>query len=93
MDKEPAVIVSSVTALVTALIGLLVAFGLDISPATRQAIIAVIAPAVAVIFLLGPVVRQMVYSPHSVEQITAKLPDATTPDVAPPPATTETPAG
>jgi hypothetical protein len=68
LDKEPAVIVSTLTAFITALVGFGAAFGLDLTDAQRNAVIGVVAPAVAVIFLLGPIIRQFVFSPHTVQQ-------------------------
>lgn len=67
-DKEPAVIVSTLTALLTAIIGFGAAFGLDIDDDQKNAIISVVAPAVAVVFLLGPIIRTFVFSPHTVEK-------------------------
>ena len=71
MQKEPAITVATVTAFVTAVIGLLVAFGLDISTEQRDAILGVIGPAFVVILALGPIVRQFVFSPATVEKIAA----------------------
>lgn len=71
-DKEPAVIVSTITAAIVAVLGLLAAFGLSISDSTRDAILGAVAPLVAVILLLGPVIRQMVYSPHTTQAIAEK---------------------
>jgi len=67
-DKEPAVIVSTITALLTAVIGLGVAFGMDITDTQQTAIISVVAPATAVIFLLGPIIRTFVYAPDTVQK-------------------------
>jgi hypothetical protein len=69
LKSEPAVIVSTVTALLTALIGFGAAFGLDVSEDQRNAIIGVVAPAVAVIALVGPIIRGFVYSPASTEKL------------------------
>lgn len=85
MKTEPATIITSVTALIVAVFGLVAAFGLDISPETQKAVLGVVSPTVALIFLLGPIIRNYVYAPATVEKITSKLPDATTPDVAPAP--------
>jgi hypothetical protein len=69
LKTEPAVLVSTVTALLTALIGFGAAFGLDLSEDQRNAVIGVVSPAVAVIALIGPVIRGMVYSPESTQKL------------------------
>lgn len=71
MKREPAVIVSTVTAFLAAILGLGYAFGADITEEQKNAVIGAVAPLVAVIFLLGPIVRSFVYSPASVEKIEA----------------------
>lgn len=53
MSNEPAVTVASVTAVVAALIGLLVAFGLDVSKEQTAAILGLVAVA-------GPIVAGLV---------------------------------
>ena len=67
--SEPAVVVSTVTALLTAVIGFGAAFGLDVSEEQRNAIIGCVAPAVALIAMIGPVIRQFVYSPESTQKL------------------------
>lgn len=67
-DKEPAVIVSSITAFLTAVIGVAVAFGVEMDDDQQTAVISVVAPVVALIFLLGPIIRTFVYSPDSVQK-------------------------
>ena len=67
MRSEPAVIVGTITAFVTAAIGLLVAFGLDITDQQQNAIlslVAVIAPVIA-----GVIIRSKVYAPDTVREI------------------------
>lgn len=68
MQKEPAVTVATITAFVTAIIGLLVAFGLNISQEQQDAVLGVIGPSFVVILALGPIVRQFVSSPETVKQ-------------------------
>ncbi len=68
MSREPATIVSVVTAFLTALLGLGAAFGLDLSDEQRNSIIAVVIPAASIIGLLGPVIRMYVFSPATVKQ-------------------------
>ena len=69
LKSEPAVIVSTITALLTALIGFGAAFGLDLDEDQRNAVIGVVAPAVAVIAMVGPVIRGFVYSPDSTQKL------------------------
>lgn len=69
MQQEPATIVSVIVGALTAVIGVLVAFGLDVSDDQRNAIIGAVAPLSAVIALLGPIIRQFVWSPESVKEI------------------------
>jgi hypothetical protein len=72
LSTEPSRIISIVTALVTAVIGAAAAFGLNIDDAQRNAILAVVAPAVAVILALGEVIRSRVVSPASAGEAVAK---------------------
>ncbi len=60
MNKEPATIVSSLIGLITAVLGLAAAFGLNISDEQQNAIIGVVIPASAFIALIGPIIRQFV---------------------------------
>lgn len=69
MQKEPALTVATVTAFVSAIIGLLVAFNIDITENQRDAILTVIGAAFPIIILVGGVIRQFVWSPNSVEDI------------------------
>jgi hypothetical protein len=69
LKAEPAVAISTITALLTALIGFGAAFGLNLSDDQKNAVIGCVAPAVAVIFLLGPIVRAFVYSPESTQKL------------------------
>jgi hypothetical protein len=68
MDREPAIIISTTTALLTALIGGAAAFGLNLTDTKQNAILSVVAPTVALLFLLGPIIRTFVYSPDTVQQ-------------------------
>lgn len=69
LDKEPAIAVSTVTAFLTAILGMGAAFGLDLSEEQRTAVISVIAPTAAIIFLIGPVIRQTVFSPRTAQSL------------------------
>ena len=57
---EPARVVSTVTAFLAALFAVLVAFGIDLSEAQQDAILGAIAPVVAVIVLMGEIIRGQV---------------------------------
>ena len=70
MEKEPARIIGAITGAATAIIALLVAFGLDLTQEQQAAIlgvVAVVAPVVA-----GVVIRQHVYPPATVDRIEAR---------------------
>lgn len=69
MDKEAATIITSVSAFLVAVFGLVAALGFDVSDTTRNAILGTVGPTVALLLLLGPIIRQYVYSQHTVEQI------------------------
>jgi len=71
LQREPAVVVSTIVSFLTAAVGFGVAFGLDIDDTQRDAIISVVSPAVAMIFLMGPILRQFVWSPASVKEVRA----------------------
>ena len=60
MNKEPAVIVTSIVAALAEIVGLGVAFGLDISEEQRNAVIATATALAGTIALVGPVIRQFV---------------------------------
>lgn len=87
LRTEPAVVISTVTGALTTLIGIGLAFGLDISDAQRNALLGSVAPLVGVIFLMGPVIRTFVYSPASTEKLvesaTVKEAAGETPPVPP----------
>jgi len=69
MKTEPAVIISTVTAFLVAVIGTLIAFGADITDEQKNAVISSVAPLVGVIFLLGPIIRTFVFSPKSTQKL------------------------
>lgn len=85
MQKEPAVIVAAITGLVTAIIGLLVAFNINVTTEQRDAIVTTIASLATVIVLVGPIIRQFVYSPKSTRQIQDRAYVAGRPPVEPKP--------
>lgn len=80
--NEPALTAATLTALATAIIGLLVAFNVEITDAQRDAILGFIAAAFPIIIMLGGIIRQYVSPTHKVEDAyTAGLEDAQPPDV------------
>ena len=72
MRHEPAVILGAVTDLVTAIIAVLVAFGVNVSADQRDAVLAlVVALAGLAPLVSGLLTRQRVFSPATVEELTA----------------------
>jgi uncharacterized membrane protein len=69
MDREPAALISTITAFLTAGIGLALAFGLKISQEQQDAMLKMLAATVALLLMIGPVIRQFVYSPHSTQTL------------------------
>lgn len=67
MKTEPAITVASITAAVTAILALLVAYGFDVSDEQQQAILGIVAVAAPII--VGIVTRQNVWAPASVETV------------------------
>ena len=68
MNKEAAIITTGIAGLATAIIGLLVAFGADITDDQRNAILGTLAASCIVIFTIGPIIRAYVWSQDSVEE-------------------------
>lgn len=66
---EPATVISTVTAALSAVIGVAVAFGVDLSDTQRNAVLGAIAPLVTVIFLLGPIIRSQVTPSSKAEDL------------------------
>jgi hypothetical protein len=69
MSKEPAVIITAVTAFLAEVFGLCVAFGINISDSQEKAVIGTVTALAALIALLGPIIRQFVSSPHTVQRL------------------------
>ena len=67
-EKEPATVVSAITGFITAVIGLLVAFNINVTPDQQNAIVGVVAAMSTMIVMVGPIIRQFVSSPATVEQ-------------------------
>jgi hypothetical protein len=76
VSKEPAVIISTVTAFATAVIGALVAFGVDFTQEQRDAILTTLAAGFAVILVLGPIIRTFVFSPNTTQNLVNKAEEA-----------------
>jgi hypothetical protein len=60
VKREPATAVSVTVAFLTAIFGVAVAFGADITQAQQTAILTAVVPTAALIGLVGPVIRQFV---------------------------------
>jgi hypothetical protein len=72
LDREAATIISTVTAALEAIIGVGAAFGLGLDADQRNAVLGAVAPMVGATLMLGPIIRQFVWSKHSVQtEITA----------------------
>lgn len=71
MNREPAVLIGAFTAFTTGVIGLLVAFGVDVSQETQEKVITGAVSIIGAIFVIVPFIRQTVYSPASAEKIDA----------------------
>lgn len=69
LKTEPAVVVSTITAFLIAVMTGLAVFGIPMSDEQQKAVIATVAPTVGVVALIGPVIRQLVYSPESAQNI------------------------
>jgi hypothetical protein len=65
VNKEPARIISVISAFVTAVIAFAIAFGFNLTDEQRNAILGMIAPTVGIIVLAGEVTRSRVVSPTS----------------------------
>lgn len=59
-EREPAAVIAVVVAFATAVLGLLVAFGVDVTPEQRDAILGVIGPTVLLIGLVAALIRRKV---------------------------------
>jgi hypothetical protein len=60
VKTEPALIVGAITAFITAVIAVLVAFNVEMTQAQQNAILGVTAPTVGVILLAAGIIRQFV---------------------------------
>jgi uncharacterized membrane protein YoaK (UPF0700 family) len=69
MKTEPAIILGAITTGVTAIIGLLVVFGIPLSEDQQKAILTVVAALAPI--ALGLITRRFVYSPATYETDTA----------------------
>ena len=87
IKAEPAVIVSTITAALVALSGVVVAFGANLTDTQQNAMIGAVAPLVAVIFVLGPIIRQLVYAPNTTQAIANNAAATGNPTIPAPPAT------
>ncbi len=60
VKHEPAYIITTITAFLVAAFGLAATFGFNVSEETQKALFAMVSSAVALIFVLGPIIRQYV---------------------------------
>lgn len=73
MNKEPAVLINAVVGLLTAIVGTLVAFGIDVSPDQEKALTTLAIAIGSLVALAGPVIRQFV---TPVEKAEGKIKEA-----------------
>lgn len=73
MQKEPATIVAALTGLISAVVGLLVAYNINVTQQQQAAITGVVVAFSAVVVLVGPAIRNFVYSPDKVEKLVTQL--------------------
>lgn len=76
MSTEPSRIIGLISALVTAIGGALVAFGIDWSEEQQNAIIGVVVAVVPVIILTAEFIRGRVWSKESVDTLVATAKEA-----------------
>lgn len=69
MNREPAAIIGAISAAATAIIGLLVAFGFDLSDEQQKAILGAIGPVVVIIALTSAAIRSKVFAPKTVTEL------------------------
>ena len=71
MDKEPALLIAGLTALVAAVCGLLVAFGLNVTKEQQDAIVGAVVAVVTVVPLVAGFIRHYVFAPDTVNRVRA----------------------
>lgn len=84
LSKEASVIITTVTGLIGTVVTLLVVFGVDLSAEQQAAIGATAAAFLTAIFLVGPIIRQFVFSKNSTDKLVDQAYRAT-PNVDPKP--------
>ena len=67
LNKEAAVILTALVGAISAVIGLLVAFGIDVSDSQQTAIVATVISFSTLIVLVGPVIRTFVFSKQTTQ--------------------------
>lgn len=85
LKEEAAIVVSAVIGLITAVTGLLVAFGIDVSEAQQSAIIAAVSALSLVIVAVGPIIRQFVFSQRTTQTLVNHAAVTGETDIGPPP--------
>ena len=84
MTREPAVIISTITAFLTAAIGLGLAFGLEISEEQQDAMLKMLAATVTLLAAIGPIIRTFVFSPKSTQELVSNAEQAGATNSPPP---------
>lgn len=69
LSKEAAVVVTTITGLIGSVVTLLVVFGVDLSTDQQVAIGATATAFLTAIFLVGPIIRQFVFSKNTTDKL------------------------
>ena len=69
MEREPAVIITTVSSVATAAIGLAITFGFDISDEQQKAILGFLGAFCTLLLILGPIIRTFVFSPNTTKDL------------------------
>lgn len=84
MSTEPAAIIGAITGLVTAVLALIVAFGIDLDTSQQAAILGLVAALAPII--AGIITRQAVFSPQTTQRIANAAAETGVAEVPAPPA-------
>ena len=85
LNKEAAVILTALVGSISAVIGLLVAFGIDVSDSQQTAIVATVISFSTLIVLVGPVIRTFVFSKQATQLLVNEAAVTGDTNIGPPP--------
>jgi hypothetical protein len=83
VHKEPALTVGAITGTISAVVALLVAFGLPVTQEQQNALIALAGALFVLIPGVSAIIRGLVYSPNTVDNIVEETVDAVADEQAP----------